>query len=390
MNIRKSTADHEKIWVVSSPRLSRFAIDFPGMEKGPTTAREYRLSSMGHYLVSPASLNAPRRLVGCEIHWQRSRISRWLSSLRRLRGKKSADRRPPLSLIMDFSGQAASPFDAGLKRHIDLLYDSLRPLDSFFQTLQGIRPDQVSRVVGICEDEAGFRAPVRIEGAPGKQLDFIHRHAGQPIDVRFKQAHIADGLFEMKGFDFPQFDPGRTHRLIVFMHDGRPMACVLNKDHTVAFWLNTVKLVNYLQLFEYCIKHDPKMRQTLIRCVQGKATALRLMINPRLAIDYSRAPLPAIFQEVMGRNRPAEVSDRLIKQNLNLHQVGVSFNAITLEESGRQELRTHISVLQNLRALEPIKAQLPELFAEMDKRAAQSEAGKYYLLESICGARHDG
>jgi hypothetical protein len=164
---------------------------------------------------------------------------------------------------------------------------------------------------------------------------------------------------------------------------------VLNEDHTIAFWLEDVKLVNYLQLFEYCIQHNPHMRESLIRCIQGKAAGLRLMVNPRLEIDYSRAPLPAVFQEAMGRTRPADFNDRLIKQNLNLYQVGVSFNAMTLEESGRRELCTHISILQNLRALEPIKDQLPDLFAEMAKRAADSEEGRFYLLESVSGAHHE-
>jgi hypothetical protein len=63
---------------------------------------------------------------------------------------------------------------------------------------------------------------------------------------------------------------------------------------------------------------------------------------------------------------------------------------MNLQESGRSELSTHISILQYLRALEPIRERLPNLFEELDKRAAHSEEGKFYLLESICGARHDG
>jgi hypothetical protein len=383
-------AGQEQVWVVSPPRVARFAINHPDMDPAPTTAREYRISSLGRYLISPAALNIRRRLTGCEIHWLVSRTSRWLFPFRRLARKKAARSRPPSTLIMDFCSPAASPFDTGLKRHIDHLYDSLRPFDSFYQRLDGIDPDQVQRVNGVCEDDSGFRAPVTIDGSPGHQLDYIRQHAGREIEVRLKRAQITDGLFEMKGFDFISFDPRNAHRLIRFVHDGRPRACVLNADHTIDFWLDDVKLVNYLQLFEYCIQHNPPLRESLHQCIQGRASALRLMFNPRLAIDYSRAPLPAVFQEAFGRTRLAEPHDRLIKENLNQYQVAVSFNAMALQESGRSELCTHISVLQDLRALEPIKDRLPELFAEMDKRAAQSEEGKFYLLESIHGERHDG
>ena len=379
----------EKLWVVSPPRVARFAIDFPGMEKGPTTAREYRISAIGHYLVSPASLDVSRRLAGCEIHWKVSRLSRWLSSLRRLAGKKGAGRKPFLALMMDFPKPATSPFATDLKLHIDRLYDGLRPFDSFFQALEAVDPGRVSRVAGICEDDAGLRAPVTLDGPARQQLDFIHRHAGRKIDVRLKRAHIADGLFEMKGFDFINFDPDIAYRLIRFVHDGRPKACVLNEDHSIAFWLQDVKLIGYLQLFEHCIQHNPPLRESLNHCIQGRAAALRLMFNPHLEVDYSSAPLPAVFQEAIGRIHMADPQDLLIKRNLNQYQVGVSFNTMALQESGRSELRTHISILQDLRALEPIKDQLPELFAEMAKRSAQSEEGNFYLLESISGARYD-
>jgi hypothetical protein len=386
----KANADLERMWVVAPPRVARFAIDFPGVDEGPTTAREYRISAIGHYLISPAALTVRRRLAGCAVHWRVTRLARWLAPLRRWVGKNKPGHGQPLSLSMDFPYPAASPFDINLKRHIDRLYDGLRPFDSFFQTLAGIDPGRVSRVAAICEDDTGLQTPVTLDGTPGQQFDFVRRHAGRQIDVRIKQAHIADGLFEMNGFDFIHFDPRIAYRLIRFVHDGRPKACVLNEDHTIAFWLDDVRLVNYLQLFEYCIQYNHLLRESLIRCIQGQAAALRLMFNPHLEIDYSRAPLPAVFQEAIGQIRLAAPFDRLIKRKLNQYQVAVSFNTMALHEGGRSELCTHISVLQNLRALESIKDRIPELFAEMAKRASQSEEGKFYLLESICGARHAG
>jgi hypothetical protein len=290
---------------------------------------------------------------------------------------------------MDFPKLADAPADVNLNLHIRHLYDNFRPFDSFHQNLEKIDTGRLAQVTGICEDDAGYRSPVAIDGPPAQQLDFVRRFAGRQIEVRLKRPYIADGLFEMKGFDFVNFDPRVQYRLIRFVQDGTPKACVTEDDHTIAFWLDDIKLVNYLQLFQHCIQHDQHMRESLHNCIRGKAAALRLMFNHRLEIDYSRAPLPAVFQEAIGEKQLAGHSDHLIKQNLNHYQVGVSFNAMTLQAGGGSALRTHISILQNLRALEPIKDRLPNLFAAMAERSAQSEEGNFYLLEAISGVRHE-
>jgi hypothetical protein len=377
------------LWIVSSPRTARFAFDQRGMKTEPTTAREYRISAIGRYLVSPAALTVRKRLVGCEIHYQPPLIVRWKQRMLKVIGKKAISHRPPHSLVMDFPRLADTPSDMNLNHHIHHFYDSFRPFDSFHHNLEKIDPGRVAQVTGICEDDSGYRSPVAIDGAPVQQIDFVRSHVGRQIDVRLKRAHIADGLFEMKGFDFLNFDPRAQYRLIRFVHNGTPKACVTEDDHTIAFWIDDVKLVNYLQLFEYCIQHDRHMRESLYNCIQGKAAALRLMFNHRLEIDYSQAPLPAVFQEAIGEKHMADHSDNLIKQNLNHYQVGVSFNAMTLQAGGGSALCTHISILQNLRALEPIKDRLPALFAAMAQRSAQSEEGNFYLLETICGVRNE-
>lgn len=377
-----------KLWIVSPPRMARFAFDQPGSRISPTVAREYRISPIGQYLISPAPLNVRKQLVGCKIYWHCAPLLRWIHRLIHIKGEKAAGLRPPLSLIMDFPRPVVSLSDSNLEHHIHHLYDNLRPFESFHPTLSEIDPDLVAKVAGICTDEAGYRSPVAIGGDPPQQLEYVRQHAGEEIDVRLKRAHIADGLFEMKGFDFIKYDPQHHHRLIRFIHEGVPKACVVNDDHSIAFWLDDVKLVDYLQLFEYCIQHNDHMRESLNDCIQGKAVALRLMFNHHPEIDYSRAPLPALFQEVIGDTRLADHTNRLIKQNLNLYQIGVSLHCMTLQD-GRTEPFTHTSILQNLQALEPIRESLPTLFAEVAKRSAQAEGGSFYLLESICGVHNE-
>jgi hypothetical protein len=46
---------------------------------------------------------------------------------------------------------------------------------------------------------------------------------------------------------------------------------------------------------------------------------------------------------------------------------------------------TDISVLHDLRALEPLRKNLPHVYSAVVKRAVISEAGKFYLLDSING-----
>ena len=380
--------NHESVWVVSAPRMGRFAFQLSNHETATATAREYRISAIGRYLISPAALNVRKRLVGCKIRWRYDWFLRWIQRLRARMGKDAAKTGSSLSLVADFPKLALSTADSNLSSHIDCLYNGLRRLDTFYQAIEKIDPQRVAQVSGICEDDSGSRSPVTIKGNPAQQLDFVRQCVGQEIDVQLKRALIADGVFEMRGFDFIHFNPKTQHRLILFSHDGAPMACVLNDDQTIAFWLDDLRLVSYLQLFEHCVRYNHRMRESLNHCIEGKAIPLRLMFNHHLEVDYRQAPLPAVFQEAMGKANLADPSDRLIKQNLNHYQVGVSLNTLSRQESGISELRTHISILQDLRALEPIREHLPKLFTEMAKRSAQSEGGSFYLLESVCGVHH--
>lgn len=387
---RPMIQNHNKVWIVSAPRMGRFAFQRSGLKPVAATVREYRISAIGRYLISPAVLHVHKRLVGCKIHWQEAWFRRGVRRLRTCLGNKGPHPQSPLSLITDFPRPAFPANDLYLKGHIDRLCDSLRRLDSFHQAIEKVDLEQVAQVTGICEDDSGSRVSVAIQGKPAQQLDYIRQHVGREIDVRLKRALIADGLFEMKGFDYIHFDSNTQHRLLRFSHDGVPRACVLNDDFTIAFWLDDLKMVRYLQLFEHCIRHNHRMRESLNHCIEGRAIPLRLMFNNHLEVDYRQAPLPAVFQKAIGHADFADSSHRLIKQNLNHDQIGVSLNTVSRQESGISELRTHISIVQNLRALEPIKDRLPKLFTEMAKRSAHFEGGDFYLLESVCGVHHEG
>jgi len=57
--------------------------------------------------------------------------------------------------------------------------------------------------------------------------------------------------------------------------------------------------------------------------------------------------------------------------------------------SSEQKLCTNVSVMHEVSALEPIKNNLPELYSLINRMASVSEAGKYYLLDSIKAYRNE-
>ena len=46
---------------------------------------------------------------------------------------------------------------------------------------------------------------------------------------------------------------------------------------------------------------------------------------------------------------------------------------------------THVCILHDLRALEPLRKSLPAVYAEVSRRAFSTEAGRFYVLDSISG-----
>ena len=74
---------------------------------------------------------------------------------------------------------------------------------------------------------------------------------------------------------------------------------------------------------------------------------------------------------------------------MNYMQIGVSFNYIPQSAGTDDQMMTLISVLHDLRALDVLRKNLPKVYDEINKYVSESEAGKFYLLDSIEGFNHD-
>ena len=389
MEYELAESANQDIWIISEPRHGRFAIDHGGKDGSPIVGQEYRISNIGRYLLSPQPLTVQKWLIGCEISQKKNLIKRVQNKWGRTDIQQKNDTAKPLTLYLNQPNIKNTLTTAELNHYLDTLYNHLRPFDLFFIEINKIISHQIEKLVGICEDDAGFRSPLTLEGTVSQQLDYLRQHVGKPVSVKLKRAYLSNGLFEMKGFNFQNYRPNQYSRLIRFVQNGLPKACVVNADNTISFWVDDFKIINYLQLLNYCIHHNKKMYESFYNCMHGKSIPIRLMFNQSITIDYTRAPLPAIFQKILGNSSIADQTQKLIKKNLSAHQMGISFNSLTQQKKGGNTICTDIAILQNLRALEPIKNHVPTLFAQMEKIAARSEGEIYYLLEAIRGVDNE-
>lgn len=386
---RPSESPSNNLWIISSGRFVNFTVDGPGQEKDSATAREYRISALGRYLIAPQPITVKRRLIGCEVHWKTSDGPRLLPKSMISFFKMGTARRPPMTLIIDDRDFYSRLSNENLQAHIKAIEDKLRPYDTFHRALARIDTSRVAGITGICQDRVGARSHLTISGDSVEQLDYVTKHVANEVPVQLKCAQIADGLFELQGFDVTQWDPESTFSLVRMYHNEKAAVCVLNDDHTIAFWLDDPKVIGYLQLFEYCLQTNDRMRESLGRCFSGNAELMRLMFNQALEIDYGQAQLPAIFREIIeGVDKTGQVT-RTIKQSLNYHQLGVSLNSLLHRGADDGALCTDISVLQDMRALEPVRKRFPEVFKAVTQRASHSDAGRFYQLESIHGIDYD-
>ena len=217
----------------------------------------------------------------------------------------------------------------------------------------------------------------------------MQNYISKDVGVLLRKAYIGDGLFEMRAFDFSAYDSRHAHRLIVYRQNGNAKCCVLNSKNTVEYGLDNVHLLKFLLLLQQALADDMKLRAAFDFCVRGKAKPVKLFFNRQLEVDYSKSEFPAIYRDILKVKRTDSNQQNLIRPALNYLQIGISFNYIPQPESEKDNMVTLISVLHDLRALELLRKNLPQVYHEIEKRVGVSEAGRFYLLDSIEGCNND-
>jgi hypothetical protein len=376
-------------WIISEGKLVRLdPADFdPEADRG--TVKEYRISEIARYLIHPGPVEIRKRLIGCEVHTARNGARRLLRRLLPARANaQKASRRDSEVLLSGFKLRIPGMKDPDLEAHFKRIADELRGFDPFAKKIARLKTARLSHIIGVCEDIGGGYSYLKLQGSGEDKLRYLTANVGRDVRVTLHRAHLSEGLFELRGFPRASYNPANAFRLCTYTRDGESAACVLTSLGNVDFRLSDPQALKYLNLLEHTLKANPELRRAFDSCFLGSGRPLRLFFNKQLEVDYAKANLPEIYRDIF-RTVAADASHRnLVKPVLNFMQTAVSLSYLPADEVGDGKLFTQMSILHDLRALEPLRKSLPALYAEMSKRAFTAEAGRFYLLDSITGAAY--
>jgi len=382
--------DNSNIWIISEGKYAD--VNLKGVVDGKVAGpyKEYKISDIGRYLLNPNSIEVKKKLIGGEIHYKQGALKKIGKSFRKIlpttsRRQKKGQSTSPELIVSRYKLRIPPMKDPDLEAHLNQFFGLLRPYDSVPKKLALLDPHKIFEIIGICEDIGGNYSYLKLKGSIEEKIKYLESSFSKDVGVVLNRAYIADGLFELRGYDFESYTPERSYRLISYTNDGGPAACVLTGHNKIDFYLSDYNLIKHMHLLEQSLRTNPSISEAFIRCVKGKATPIKLFFNKKLEIDYAKTALPAIYQDVF-KTLDVELNQRnLVKPILNYLQIGVSLNYILPEEGQEDRMYTHISVLHDFRALEPLRKNLPQVYSALLQQAFSTEAGRYYLLDSING-----
>jgi len=391
LSIKNSVSpESSKIWIISEGRS--LDVDLKGVT-GDNVAgpfKEYKISDIGRYLLNPNAIEVKKRLIGGEIHYKQGALRKIGKFFHKIlpNSSKRQENGPLISpemIVSRYKLRIPPMKDPDLEAHLNQFYGLLRSYDSVPKKLVLLDPHKLYEIVGICEDIGGSYSYLKLKGSIEEKIKYLESSFSKDVGVILNRAYIADGLFELRGYDFESYNPERYYRLISYTNDGDPRATVLTDHNIIDFNLSDHSLIKHLHLLEQSLRANPSISEAFSRCVKGQATPIKLFFNKKLEIDYAKNALPAIYQDVFKTLDVGLNQRNLIKPVLNYLQVGVSLNYILPEEGPEDRMYTHISVLHDFRALEPLRKNLPQVYSALLKQAFNTETGRYYLLDSING-----
>ena len=381
---------NNSIWVITEGRYSD--IDLTRIADGNVTGpyKEYRISDIGRYLLDPNPIEIKKKLVGGEIHFKQGILKKTRNSFRRilpnfLKRKKDNSSLSPEVIVSRYKLQIPHFKDSNLEAHLNHIYDQLRFYDTVVKKLALLDPRKIFQIVGICEDIGGNYSYLKLQGTIEEKIKYLGSFVSKDVGVIINKAYIADGLFELRGYDFLSYDPSKSFRLISYYSDGDQKACTLTDHNKIDFYLSDYHQIKQMHLLNHSLKANSDLSKAFNMFIEGQATAIKLFFNRKLEIDYSKTTLPEIYLNLFKTLNVALDQRNLIKPILNYLQMGVSLNYVLQTDYQDDRMLTNISVLHDFRALEPLRKNLPNVYSAMLKRAFISEAGRYYLLDTING-----
>jgi hypothetical protein len=376
------------VWIISEGRF--VSLDLSKICEQPVSkpVTEYSISELARYLLNPNQVTVQENVIGCRIKYHKSRSGIFGRKLKNIftDRKTSSDNTPFVEEIISMLKIGDPSFqDEDLNKHFMKINDILRPYDPVLKRLSELNIEKIDDITAICEDIGHNRYQLNLQGNPNEKLNYIMNSISKRVNVFFNRAYLSKGLFEMRGFNFHSFNARNYWRLIKFIQNNQPKYCVLNADYQLEYRVNDNELVNFMHILEQSIRTDAKLKEALGLCITGDAKPLKLFFSKKLDQSYTEKYLPMTYRKVFDMYEMNQVEKAAIASMLNNHQSVVSFNYIPRSETGKQKLVINISVLHDVKALEPIKSKLPLLYSEINKKAPQSDIGKLYLLDSMSG-----
>ncbi len=382
------------IWIISKGQyVEPFLPEFKERNiQGPIV--EYKISELARYMLNPNQIEIKKKLIGCKISFKKSKFSRFRDALGRFlpRGLKkfvALETVKQETLFSDAQNNIPVPDDENLASHVKKIKDILRGYDFPITRLSQIDINTISDITGICDDHGGNTSFLRLHGDIEEKRKYIYKFLLKDVGVFIPSAYMAKGLFEMRGFDFQSIDPEKYFRLIKIKDNHGVRYCVIGSNNMIDFWVVDNNLMKSLHIFEQSVQADYRLKRALEQCVAGETRPLKLFFNNQLEINYSKTNIPRAYKQILSNHPIKSEEKNKVVASLLQFQFGIAFNSISKAGAGDKELCTNISVMHNIKALEQIKNDLPWLYSKIEKNVCSSEAGRFYLLDSIKGY-HNG
>ncbi|MBI5409492.1 MAG: hypothetical protein HZA14_09015 [Nitrospirae bacterium] len=375
----------DDIWIISEGRPVN--LDLSNICKEPVSnqATEYRISELAVYLLNPNPVNVEEKVVGCRIKYRKSASGK----MRRLMNKLPAKENPYIEEIMSNSKLGTPAFkDEALNAHLMKISELLRPYEPVQKKLAGLDMEKIEDVKAVCEDISGSRYRLNIRGDIREKINYVAQSLAKTVKVVLPRPYLLNGLFEMRGFNFQTFNAHNYFLLIKFIRSGRAGYCVLNSRYQLEYMVDDDRLISFMHVFGQSVKADPKLRNAVALCIKGDALPLKLFFSEKLEHSYSEKYLPLTYRSVSDLYEVNPEEKETITNMLNCRQSIVTFNYVPNYELGKKKVVINVSVMHDVRALEPIKGRLPQLYSEIVGKAPESDAVRLYLLDSMTGYQY--
>ncbi len=357
--------------------------------------KEYRISSLSRYLINPNPIEIQKKLIGYKLIRRKTslnilkdKLNRWLHPRQPATTSTAQTEEELYFAESQFKGPSLK--DASLENYMQKVDELLRAYHPALDTLAKIDPAFLADVSGICTGLDGNQSTLNIKGSVREKLRYLERQLLKDVSVILEKPYISKGLFELEGFDFHDYDPDRTYRLIKCVENGEYVCKIMNEDYKVEFTVKDIKIIEYLFLLELSIQVNPGLNQTFRMFMDKTAIPLRLFFNQEPLIDYTRAPLPALYKTI-ARNCDIDLkpTPEMIAETLNQLQIGVALSYLAYSDSGLEKIITNISLMHDIKALDTLKEQFPEMYSERAKKTVACEMGRFYLLDRFRGCKNE-